>query len=61
MFLYIRVVEFPKEKPSFPIDYKNGLISKWTNQEAQLCAVAICLEEMFDVKIQFGAIYHIQS
>lgn len=55
------IIEFPKEKPPFPIDYKNGRISKWTNQEAQLCAVAICLEEMLDVKIQFGAIYHIQS
>lgn len=55
------IIEFPEKLPPFPIDYKNGKIASWENQEAQLCAVAICLEEMFDCKIVYGAIYHIQS
>jgi CRISPR-associated exonuclease Cas4 len=55
------IIEFPENLPPFPIDYKNGKISSWENQEAQLCAVTLCLEEMFNTKILYGAIYHIQS
>lgn len=55
------IIEFPDSLPPYPIDYKNGKIASWENQEAQLCAVALCLEEMFDVNILHGAIYHIQS
>ena len=55
------VVEFPEGAPPFPIDYKNGRIQAWSNHEAQLCAIAMCLEEMFQVDVPAGAIYHIQS
>lgn len=55
------IVEFPEGRPPFPIDYKNGRIASWKNQEAQLCAVALCLEEMFGTHISEGAIYHIRS
>lgn len=55
------IIEFPKGLPPFPIDYKNGKISSWENQEAQLCAIALCLEEMFSVSVPRGAIYHIFS
>ncbi|MCB1190443.1 MAG: CRISPR-associated protein Cas4 [Leptospiraceae bacterium] len=55
------IVEFPKGEPPFPIDYKNGKVSSWQNHEAQLCALAICLEEMLQTIIHKGAIYHIQS
>lgn len=55
------IVEFPSKGPPFPIDYKNGRIASWKNQEAQLCAVAICLEEMLGVEVPTGAIYHVQS
>lgn len=55
------IIEFPENLPPFPIDYKNGKIASWENQEAQLCAVALCLEEMFQAKVFYGAIYHIQS
>ncbi|MCB1144629.1 MAG: CRISPR-associated protein Cas4 [Leptospiraceae bacterium] len=55
------IIEFPDIKSPFPIDYKNGKISKWENQEAQLCAIALCLEEMLDTKVYYGAIYHIHS
>lgn len=55
------IVEFPKDEPPYPIDYKNGKISSWLNHEAQLCAIAICLEEMLKTNIFRGSIYHIQS
>ena len=55
------IIEFPENEPPFPIDYKNGKISNWRNQEAQVCAIALCLEEMLNVEITKGAIYHIQS
>ena len=55
------LVEFPKNGPPYPIDYKHGKIAKWDTHDAQLCAVALCLEEMLDVKISEGAIYHISS
>ncbi len=55
------IIEFPKGLPPLPIDYKNGKISSWENQEAQVCAIAVCLEEMLNVEIPVGAIYHIQS
>ena len=55
------IIEFPLNAPPLPIDYKNGKISSWENQESQVCAIAICLEEMLDVEIEIGAIYHIQS
>ncbi len=55
------IIEFPDNEPPLPIDYKNGKISSWENQEAQVCAIAMCIEEMLDVQVPKGAIYHIQS
>jgi CRISPR-associated exonuclease Cas4 len=55
------IIEFPEVNNPFPIDYKNGKIASWENQEAQLCAIAMCLEEMLDTKVYYGAIYHIHS
>ncbi len=55
------VVEFEDGRPPFPVDYKHGRISIWRNQEAQVCAIGMCLEWMFGVGVDRGAIYHIQS
>lgn len=55
------IIEFPDSLPPFPIDYKNGKIASWENQEAQLCAIALCLEEMLSTQVPYGSIYHIQS
>lgn len=55
------VVEFPLNAAPLPIDYKHGRIAKWVNHEAQVVAIAFCLEEMLAVTIGKGAIYHIQS
>lgn len=55
------LVEFPEDGPPFPVEYKHGRIKSWTNHEVQLCAIALCIEEMLGVSIAAGAIYHIGS
>ncbi|MFO0937141.1 MAG: CRISPR-associated protein Cas4 [Gemmataceae bacterium] len=54
------MVEFPNDVP-FPVEYKRGKRRKWDNDEVQLCAQAICLEEMLGVAIPAGAIFHVKS
>jgi len=54
------LVEFPGGIP-FPVEYKRGKRRKWDNDDVQLCAQAICLEEMLGVAIPAGAIYHVLS
>ena len=45
----------------FPVEYKRGKRRKWDNDEAQLCAQAICLEEMLGVPVPAGAIFHVRT
>ena len=54
------IVEMHGDIP-FPVEYKHGRIHHSLHDEAQLCAQAICLEEMFHTPVQKGAIYHISS
>lgn len=51
------VVEFYGNTP-FPIEYKSGKRRKWGHDELQLCAQAICLEEMLAVSVPSGAIHY---
>jgi CRISPR-associated exonuclease Cas4 len=56
------IVEFHRqaagvERP-YPVDYKRGKKSKWDNDDVQLCAQALCLEEMLSVDVPAGAIFH---
>src|SRR5580700_5448013 len=56
------IIEFHRkardvEQP-YPVDYKRGKKSKWDNDDVQLCAQALCLEEMLDVEVPAGAIFH---
>jgi CRISPR-associated exonuclease Cas4 len=44
-----------------PVEYKKGPVRKYNNDDAQLCAQAFCLEEMFGLGIESGAIYHASS
>lgn len=44
-----------------PIEYKKGPRRRFDNDEVQLCAQALCLEEMFGRPVSAGAIYHVQS
>lgn len=45
----------------FPVEYKRGKRRKWDNDDVQLCAQALCLEEMLGVAVPAGAIFHIKS
>jgi len=44
-----------------PVEYKQGKRRQWENDDAQLCAQALCLEEMFGVAVPRGAVFHAQS
>lgn len=44
-----------------PVEYKRGRKKRWSNDDVQLCAQAMCLEEMLDREVPEGAIYHEQS
>lgn len=50
------VVEFPAGQPPYPIEYKVGR-RRPPHADYQLCAQALCLEEMLGVDIPSGAIY----
>lgn len=41
-----------------PIEYKNGKPEKSSSDNYQLCAQALCLEEMFSAEINSGDIYY---
>jgi len=41
-----------------PIEYKRGILRKEEGYEVQLCAQALCLEEMLKTNISVGAIYY---
>lgn len=42
----------------FPVEYKRGRPKKDNIDSIQLCAQAICLEEMFSICIEKGALYY---
>jgi len=44
-----------------PVEFKVGKRRQWDNDDAQLCAQALCLEEMFQTRIERGAVFHADS
>ncbi len=42
----------------FPVEYKRGRPKKGACDEVQLCAQAICLEEMFGTSVRSGALFY---
>lgn len=54
-------VEHHLDGTVYPVEYKHGKRRKWINDDLQLAAQALCLEEMLGVTILKGAIYHQQS
>ena len=54
------VVEFHGETP-YPVEYKSGPNRQYENDDLQLCAQALCLEEMTGQPVPRGAIYHHSS
>ncbi|MEZ4601596.1 MAG: CRISPR-associated protein Cas4 [Syntrophotaleaceae bacterium] len=55
------VVEFHGEGTVFPVEYKRGKPKKDRCDEVQLCAQALCLEEMLDVEVREGALFYGQK
>ncbi len=44
-----------------PVEYKKGKRRRFDNDEVQLCAQALCLEEMFACRVEHGFIFHATS
>jgi len=55
------VVEFWPDGTAFPVEYKHGPKRKWLNDDLQLAAQALCLEDMLGRPVPRGAIYHASS
>ena len=45
----------------YPVEYKRGGKGEWDNDELQVCAQALCLEEMTGKTIAAGYVYYAQS
>ncbi|MBD1998456.1 CRISPR-associated protein Cas4 [Leptolyngbya sp. FACHB-541] len=52
------VVEFYTDGTPYPVEYKSGPRKPREADELQLCAQAICLEEMTGRPVPIGAIFH---
>ena len=55
------IVEQHPDGSLFPVEYKRGKRRQWENDDVQLCAQGLCLEEMFGRPVMGGAIFHAES
>jgi CRISPR-associated exonuclease Cas4 len=55
------IVEQRADRSLCPVEYKKGKRRQFENDDAQLCAQALCLEEMFGVSVPCGAVFHAAS
>jgi len=55
------VVEFHADGTAYPVEYKRGKPKANRCDEVQLCAQALCLEEMLNVEIAEGALFYGQK
>lgn len=53
-------VEFTGDVP-YPVEYKRGRPKAHRADEVQLCAQALCLEEMFGLPVPEGALFYAQT
>ena len=44
-----------------PVEYKRGKHRRWDNDDVQVCAQALCLEEMLGRPVHEGAVFHARS
>jgi len=51
----------PMIRKLVPVEYKKGKRRPFENDDAQLCAQALCLEEMFGIPVERGAVFHAAS
>lgn len=54
----IRHVKYPGIWKPFPIEYKRGKPKYTPIDEVQLAAQVMCLEEMYNIRIEYGALYY---
>lgn len=54
------VVEFHGDIP-YPVEYKHGPSRRGRHADLQVCAQAMCLEEMLGMMVPKGAVYHFSS
>ncbi|MGF1603405.1 MAG: CRISPR-associated protein Cas4 [Thermosynechococcaceae cyanobacterium] len=52
------VVEFLEDGTPYPVEYKAGSRKVRAADSIQLCAQALCLEEMLNRKVPKGAVFH---
>jgi CRISPR-associated exonuclease Cas4 len=52
------VIEFRPGRPAVPVEYKRGKPKKDRSDVVQLCAQAMCLEEMLGSAVPAGAIFY---
>lgn len=54
------IADFVEERDGtlIPLEYKNGRMGKWINDQVQLCAQALCLEERTRHNIAHGEIFY---
>jgi CRISPR-associated exonuclease Cas4 len=55
------IIEQRPDGTFFPVEFKVGKRRQWANDDVQLCAQALCLEEMFHTVISGGAVFHADS
>ena len=55
------IVERRTDGSYYPVEYKKSRRRVFDNVDAQLCAQAMCLEEMLGVSIIRGAVFHAES
>lgn len=53
---YVDVVEDRKRR-FIPVEYRRGKMDDWLNASIQLCAQALCLEEMTHCPVHYGYIF----
>jgi CRISPR-associated exonuclease Cas4 len=51
----------PDDEVALPVEYKRGRKRRWDNDDVQLCAQGLCLEEMRGAAVPRGAVYHERS
>jgi CRISPR-associated exonuclease Cas4 len=54
-------IEFNRDELPYPVEYKSGSKKPRLADDIQLCAQALCLEEMLGCVVPLGAIYHAGS
>jgi len=55
------IVERHSDGSLCPVEYKKGKRRQFENDDVQLCAQALCLEEMFCKPVERGAVFHATS